>query len=227
MASVAIPVEAQEPESALRRLIDLPKNPHAIPTGFPLIDEAWGGGLHPGRTCFLAGAPGAGKTTLALKLADAVGQYAPVLFVSGEESEGQVRSTADRLGIASPNVYFLYASDLDVILVETKRLKPELLIVNSINTCIDSSIRGGPSSSSQIKHCGLRFIQWTAERSLFTILIGHLTWKHHSQGPRTVEHEVDLVTYLTVDPEGARQLQVRKSRVCHSPAVYPVPHFGS
>jgi DNA repair protein RadA/Sms len=193
------------------RLSELQEAPSLLPTGLELFDRALGG-YAAGSTVFIAGEPGAGKTTFALKLADSIGS---ALIASSEESAGPVRAAADALGIyesaRNRDVFFLYESELTKILEEAERLKPTLLVVNSVNRTHVRGTWGRPGSSEQIKALGEKIIAWTALRATMTLLIGHVTWEGRSQGPRTLEHDVDAVLYLTI-AGGRRRLEVHKTR---------------
>jgi DNA repair protein RadA/Sms len=201
--------EPGEPSRA-QRLDELADAPALVPTGLELWDTALGG-YAPG-TVFLAGQPGGGKTTLALKLADAIGS---ALFASSEESPGALRAETEQLGLYSSQrnrqVFFLHEPDIGAVLEEAARVEPALLIVNSVNKCRAAGAWGPPGSSEQIKAIGARVIRWAATHQRLALLIGHITWDGRSQGPRTLEHDVDVVAYLTIRA-GQRQLAVHKAR---------------
>src|SRR6202795_5362680 len=146
---------------------------HRHPTGYALVDAALGGGLAYGHTIYLAGAPGSGKTTLALRTCETV-RGVP-LFVSGEESEDQTKQPIARAGLARP-IGFLYEDHLPVIFDEAARVDPTLLVINSLDKMLDPARRGAPGSSTQIKHCMRQLVAWTSARDLCTLVIGQLTW---------------------------------------------------
>jgi DNA repair protein RadA/Sms len=168
----------------------------------------------------MAGAPGAGKTTLALATADAFGGAA--LFASGEENRQQVGQTVARLGLTSEALRFMEADDLAVILEEAEQVKPRLLVINSINTTGDSGGSRGPAAQVRVMQ---RVVEWTLARPLMTIFTGHVTWRGHSSGPRNLEHRAGAVIYLRVE-NGRRLLEVRKSRIGPSPQVLEIPQLG-
>lgn len=207
------------------RLIDLAEDIEHHPTGFEVIDTAFGGGLVWGYTALFAGAPGTGKTTLALKLADAL--PGTILFASGEENSVQVGQAAARLHLRNPEIRFMEAESLPELLAEAERVAPQLLVVNSINTTYDPAVKGSPGSANQIRGVIQRCVKWTQGRSLMTILTGHTTWRGHSVGPRTLEHAAGVVCYLYVEPDGARRLVVKKSRIGTSPQVVRIPALTS
>lgn len=220
------PDEGGPPQST--RLGELEAGPPLVPTGLELFDSALGG-YQPGGLVFLAGEPGAGKTTLMLKLADAVGS---ALIASSEESGPAVRAAADYLGIyesdRNRDVFFMYNNELREILDEAERRRPLLLVVNSVNRTHVAGTWGRPGTSEQIKAVGQTVAQWTKARSTMSVLIGHVTWEGRSQGPRTLEHDVDAVLYLILASGGRRRLDVRKSRPPFRGlvATYPVPDWA-
>jgi len=185
-------------------------------TGIGELDRVLGGGLVPGSLVLIGGDPGIGKSTLALEMAAALGaQGHAVLYVSGEESPRQTRMRAERIALkgGGENLWIHSEIDLDAIETEAERLKPGLLVIDSIQTLSTSSIDAAPGSVSQVRECGLRLLRLAKERSLPILLIGHVTKDGSVAGPRTLEHMVDAVLYLEGESHhGYRILSAAKNR---------------
>jgi DNA repair protein RadA/Sms len=214
------PAAGPDYKSRSVRIVDLAEELVHHPTGLEVIDRALGGGLVWGYTVLMSGAPGAGKTTLALALADAFA--GPALFASGEENKQQVGQTVTRLGIASEALRFMESDDLAEILEEAEQLTPRLLVINSINTTSEGSGARGTSAQVGVMR---RVVEWTLPRELMTVFTGHITWRGHSAGPRALEHDAGAVLYVRVD-NGRRLLEVRKSRIGPCPQLLDIPHLG-
>ena len=171
-------------------------------SGIGELDRVLGGGLVPGSLVLIGGDPGIGKSTLALQLAVALGgPERPVLYVSGEESPRQAKMRAERLALRgrADHLWLQAEIDLEAILAEVDRLKPGLLLVDSIQTLFLASLPAAPGSVAQVRECGLRLLRLAKERALPVILIGHVTKDGSVAGPRTLEHMVDVVLYLEGD----------------------------
>lgn len=164
------------------------------PTGVPELDRALGGGLVPGSVTLLGGEPGIGKSTLLLQLADAVSSDGRrVLYVSAEESATQLRRRADRLQLALADVWVQAETSLDKVLDEIKRLAPDLLLVDSIQTVAAPGVTSVPGSVTQVRGCAQALLAVAKQRSMATVLVGHVTKDGTLAGPRTLEHLVDTV----------------------------------
>lgn len=180
-----------------------------IQTGIGELDRVLGGGIVPGALILLSGDPGIGKSTLVLQLAAAVCQKnGPVLYGSGEESAGQIKMRAQRLGIAADNLVIQADTSLDNILAEAKRRHPRLLIVDSIQTMYNSNVEGTPGSLAQIREGTGRLMTFAKSEGLPVVVIGHVTKDGAIAGPRMMEHMVDVVLYF----EGERNYQFRVLR---------------
>jgi DNA repair protein RadA/Sms len=177
-------------------------------SGIGELDRVLGGGLVPGSLVLIGGDPGIGKSTLALQLAAALGRAGrSVLYVSGEESPRQVKLRAERLALRGglDRLWMQSEIDLERIFEEVERLRPSLLVIDSIQTLYLGSLDAAPGSVSQVRECGLRLLRLAKERSLPVLLIGHVTKDGSVAGPRTLEHMVDAVLYL----EGERHHEYR------------------
>ena len=180
----------------------------ARPTGMDEFDRVLGGGLVPGAVLLLAGEPGVGKSTLLLEAGALVSEAGPVLYVTGEESAAQVRLRADRIGAVSDQLYLAAETDLDVVLGYVDQVRPRLLIIDSVQTIAAASVDGVPGGITQVREVAAALTAVAKERSLTTILVGHVTKDGSVAGPRALEHLVDVVLYF----EGDRHSQLRMVR---------------
>lgn len=177
-----------------------------IPSGFPEFDRLLGGGLVPGGVILFGGEPGIGKSTLLLQLADSLaGRCGKVLYVSGEESGGQVKLRADRLGIESDELFVLSEQALGRISAAIERLDPSVLIIDSIQTVKSPSTEGVAGSLRQLRAVSSEIAKLAKARGMATFLVGHITKEGAFAGPKTVEHLVDAAVYM----EGSRAEDLR------------------
>ncbi len=176
------------------------------------LNRVLGGGIVPGSLVLVAGEPGIGKSTLFLQnglwLKDV-----SVLYVSGEESEQQIKMRADRLKLKNDKFYLLTETSTQTIFQEIKKLKPQLVIVDSIQTLHTSSIDSSPGSVSQIRECAAEFQRFAKETNTPVFLIGHITKDGSIAGPKILEHMVDTVLQFEGDRHYAyRILRTLKNR---------------
>lgn len=170
------------------------------------FDRVLGGGLVPGAVVLLSGEPGVGKSTLLLEVAAKTAQTgAKVLYVSGEESVGQIRLRAERTGALSDHLYLASETDLANVLGQVETVKPELLVVDSVQTIAHAEIDGAAGMPSQIREVATNLIRLAKENNLPVILVGHVTKDGNIAGPRALEHLVDVVCHF----EGDRQTSLR------------------
>jgi DNA repair protein RadA/Sms len=168
-----------------------------ISSGVTEFDRVLGGGIVPGTLVLLGGDPGIGKSTLLLQVADKLSSAgSTVLYISGEESERQIKLRGERLRIAAPNLLLLPETNLENILREVDRLKPAAIIVDSIQTTFSTEIESAPGSVSQIREVAAQFLLLAKTRGIPVFLIGHLTKEGSIAGPRALEHIVDTVLYF-------------------------------
>jgi DNA repair protein RadA/Sms len=185
------------------------------PTAIGELDRVLGGGVVKGSLVLIGGDPGIGKSTLLLSASHALAAAGtgPVLYVSGEESAGQVKLRADRLGVASPHLYFLAETDLDAIEVHVAQLRPRVLVVDSIQTVYLPGLESAPGSVSQVRECGGRLMRLAKTGGVATFLVGHVTKDGALAGPRVLEHLVDTVLYFEGERHHAhRVLRAIKNR---------------
>ena len=168
-----------------------------LSTGIGEFDRVLGGGVVPGSLVLLGGEPGIGKSTLLLQaaahFARAVG---PVLYASGEESEHQIKSRGDRLGIGAAPLYLLSETCIERILEEIARLRPALVIVDSIQTVFSLKFQSAPGSIGQVREAATQFLFAAKGQNIPTVLVGHVTKDGSLAGPKVLEHVVDTVLYF-------------------------------
>lgn len=181
----------------------------ARPTGVDELDRVLGGGLIPGAVVLLAGEPGVGKSTLLLDVAaKAASAKGPTLYVTGEESTGQVRLRADRIGALADHLYLAAETDLSAVLGHLDDVKPGLLVVDSVQTVASPEIDGAPGGMAQVREVAGALIRASKDRGMSTILVGHVTKDGAIAGPRLLEHLVDVVLHF----EGDRHARLRLIR---------------
>ncbi len=166
-------------------------------TGMSEFDRVLGGGIVPGSVILIGGDPGIGKSTLLLQASDALSRnYGMVLYVSGEESVGQTKLRASRLGVVSDQLYVLCETNLEQIEKHIEELKPKVVIIDSIQTVFLPSIQSAPGSVTQIRECTGLLITSAKGRNIPIFLVGHVTKEGLLAGPRILEHMVDTVLYF-------------------------------
>ncbi len=168
-----------------------------VSSGIAEFDRVLGGGVVPGSLVLIGGDPGIGKSTLLAQVADKLsGQGMTVLYVSGEESERQIKMRGERLGLAAENLYLLPETNLENIFGEIERMRPDVIIVDSIQTVFSSGIESAPGSVSQVREVAGQFLLLAKNRTIPVFLIGHVTKEGSIAGPKALEHIVDTVLYF-------------------------------
>jgi DNA repair protein RadA/Sms len=168
-----------------------------LTTGISEFDRVLGGGIVPGSLVLLGGEPGIGKSTLLLQAAaHFAATVGPVLYCSGEESEHQVKMRGERLGVAGAPLYLLAETCIERLIEEVERLKPALLIVDSIQTVFSLKVQSAPGSVSQVRQAATDLLFTAKGRNLPTVLVGHVTKDGSLAGPKVLEHVVDTVLYF-------------------------------
>jgi len=165
-------------------------------TGMTELDRVLGGGLVHGSVVLLSGEPGIGKSTLLLQISASLGNSKKVLYVSGEESRGQIKLRAQRLNVNSENLYVLTETDMDKILSEAKKIQPDILIVDSVQTIFDKRFPSAPGSITQVRESAVRFITVAKNEGISVFLVGHVNKEGGIAGPKVLEHIVDTVLYF-------------------------------
>lgn len=171
---------------------------HRLRTGISELDRILGGGMVPGSLLLLGGEPGIGKSTLALQLALALKECV-VLYVSGEESEEQISLRAKRVKSSNPSCYIYSETLLENILIQADRLKPGLIIIDSIQTIRTEILESSAGSLSQVRECAALLLKYSKISGVPVVLIGHITKDGTLAGPKVLEHIVDVVLYFEGD----------------------------
>jgi len=168
-----------------------------ISSGVNEFDRVLGGGIVPGTLVLIGGDPGIGKSTLLLQVADRLSATGVrVLYVSGEESDRQIKLRGERLGVEAKDVYLLPETNLENIFHEIERLNPGAIIVDSIQTVFSSLMESAPGSVSQVREVAHQFLLLAKNRTIPVFLIGHITKEGSIAGPKALEHIVDTVLYF-------------------------------
>jgi DNA repair protein RadA/Sms len=184
------------------------------PTGIAELDRVLGGGLVPGSATLVGGEPGIGKSTLLLQVLHSLSAAgARCLLVSGEESPQQVRLRAERLEAFSPDLWLLAETNLVAIEAAVDEMRPEYLVVDSVQTLFDPELGSAPGSVGQVRDCAARLVQMAKRLGVATVLVGHVTKEGSLAGPRVLEHVVDTVLAFEGDRHHAlRMLRALKHR---------------
>src|SRR5215467_6928297 len=168
-----------------------------LSTGIGEFDRVLGGGIVPGSLVLLGGEPGIGKSTLLLQAAAHFARdVGPVLYASGEESEHQIKSRGDRLGVGQAPLYLLAETCLERILEEIARIKPALVVVDSIQTVFSLKFQSAPGSIGQVREAATQFLFAAKGQNIPILLVGHVTKDGSLAGPKVLEHVVDTVLYF-------------------------------
>ena len=176
-----------------------------FPTGLAELDRVLGGGAVQGSLVLIGGAPGIGKSTLMLQICHQLCQFAKVLYVSGEESERQLKLRAERLGVGEMGLYLFAENDLEQVSAAVEETAPDILIVDSIQTMYRPDMASAPGSVSQVRECASLLMRMAKTTGCAVFLVGHVTKEGAIAGPRVLEHMVDVVLYF----EGDRQHEYR------------------
>ena len=182
-----------------------------INTGDAELNRVLGGGIIPGALMLLGGEPGIGKSTLLLQIAMTVG--CKVLYVSGEESQRQIKIRSDRMDVSSDQCYVLSETKTQNIFSQIENLAPDLVVIDSVQTLHTDYIDSSPGSVSQIKECTAEFIKFAKETHVPVFLVGHITKDGQIAGPKILEHMVDVVLHFEGDRNHIyRILRTQKNR---------------
>lgn len=179
------------------KLKDLEIKEHSrIPSNFGGLNRVLGGGIVPGSMILIGGEPGVGKSTLMLQISDELSNFGNVLYVSGEESIEQISLRAKRLGIKSENNFILCTQDLENVVEEIERVKPKVVIIDSIQTLYLSSIPSIPGTITQIREAGNILMEISKKKNIAFFITGQVTKEGTFAGPKALEHLVDVVIYF-------------------------------
>ena len=182
---------------AARLYADIEVEQHArLTTGIDEFDRVLGGGVVPGSLVLLGGEPGIGKSTLLLQAAANMARGGPVLYASGEESEHQIKSRGERLNVGQAPLYLLAETCLERILEEIARIRPALVIVDSVQTIFSLKFQSAPGSIGQVREAATQLLFTAKGQNIPTFLVGHVTKDGSLAGPKALEHVVDTVLYF-------------------------------
>ena len=182
-------------------------------TGMGELDRVLGGGAVAGSLVLVSGAPGIGKSTLLLQICNSLCAGRTVLYVSGEESENQLKLRAERIGVAPDTLYILSEIRLSDILESVETVHPDILIVDSVQTLYDERNDSAPGSVSQVKDCTMALMQLSKSSGITVFVVGHINKDGNIAGPKVLEHMVDCVLYFEGDANTPyRLLRAAKNR---------------
>jgi DNA repair protein RadA/Sms len=200
---IAIPIPLSSIESREGMRLD---------TGIAEMNRVLGGGLMRGSSVLVGGEPGIGKSTLMLQLASRTQSPGRSLYISGEESPGQLRMRADRLGVSSDRIEVLAETELTAVMQVLEQVKPVIAIVDSLQTLYTREVNALPGTVNQIKVCTQELVEWARRRGTGLLLVAHVTKEGAIAGPKLVEHLVDTVLSFEEASAEVRTLQAVKNR---------------
>ncbi|MCL6632890.1 MAG: DNA repair protein RadA [Alicyclobacillus herbarius] len=169
---------------------------HRVASGIKELDRVLGGGVVAGSLILVGGDPGIGKSTLLLQVSQQLAKTGDVLYVSGEESVQQIKLRAERLGTLNEHLYVLGETEMERALAVVDEVKPQFVIIDSIQTVYSSALSSAPGSVSQIRECTGMLLEVAKRRNIATFIVGHVTKEGNLAGPRVLEHMVDAVLYF-------------------------------
>lgn len=174
-------------------------------TGSSELDRVMGGGIVKGSLILLGGDPGIGKSTILLQICEHLGKKLSILYVSGEESKRQLKLRADRLGVDSDNLYILTQTDVEMICETIRQDKPDIVMIDSIQTMTLSELNSSPGSVTQVRECTNYLMRTAKSLDIPMIVVGHVNKEGSIAGPKVLEHIVDAVLHF----EGDKQMSYR------------------
>ena len=184
-----------------------------FPTGMGELDRVLGGGAVKGSLVLVGGAPGIGKSTLMLQICSKLCEFSKVLYVSGEESEHQLKLRAKRLRVENPSLFVISETNLGDVLESVRLERPDVLIVDSIQTLYNDALDSPAGSVSQVKDCTMALMQLAKGEGITVFVIGHVNKEGSIAGPKVLEHMVDCVLYFEGDQHTSyRILRAAKNR---------------
>ncbi len=182
-------------------------------TGLSELDRVLGGGLVKGSLVVISGDPGIGKSTILLQICQYMGNTLKILYVSGEESVKQIKLRASRLGVTSDNLSLMAETDIQAILEQVRAVKPDILIVDSIQTMNHTDITSSPGSITQVRECTNAIMHTAKDLEIPALVVGHVNKDGAIAGPKVLEHIVDAVKYFEGDRHNSyRILRAAKNR---------------
>ncbi len=197
----SMPLSAVDPAEGVR-----------VSSGMPEVDRVLGGGIMRGSSVLVGGEPGIGKSTLLLQIAAKAGVKGRILYVSGEESAAHIRLRADRLGLKRDSLEILCSGDLPEVLTTLDRVKPDLFVVDSMQTMLSAEGGAIPGTANQVKYCSLELSDWARDHASACFLVAHVTKDGMIAGPKAAEHIVDVVLMFEQTDSDVRFLRSTKNR---------------
>jgi DNA repair protein RadA/Sms len=221
-----LPLAPSVPPTPITELVASDGRP--VPAGIEEFDRVVGGGLVPGSVTLLGGEPGVGKSTLVLQLlATRARTGATVLYITGEESTDQVRLRAERLGALDPRLLLAAETSLPAVVGHLRDVRPDLCVVDSVQTLHDPTYSSAPGSVTQVRECAHQLVQVAKSTGTTVVLVGHVTKDGQLSGPRVLEHVVDTVLSLEGDRHHAvRILRAQKHRFGSTEELGLFSHTG-
>lgn len=198
-------------------------------TGIGELDRVLGGGMVKGSLVLVSGAPGIGKSTLLLQACKSLCESSCVLYVTGEESLSQIKMRADRLGIDGDNLLICAETQIDQILLAAMQMKPAVMIVDSIQTMLNTELQSAPGSITQVRECTMQLLQFAKTNTVSVILVGHVNKDGGIAGPKVLEHMVDAVLNFEGDRHASyRLLRATKNRFgsTNEIGMFEMTHLG-
>ncbi len=182
-------------------------------TGFKELDRVLGGGIVEGSLILVGGDPGIGKSTILLQICQKAGENRKILYISGEESEGQIKLRAKRLGVTTDNLYLVSETEVETVIECINTVKPDIVIIDSIQTMHRSDIASAAGSVPQVREATNAFMHIAKSAGISMFIVGHVTKDGALAGPRVLEHIVDCVLYFEGDRQNTfRILRAVKNR---------------
>lgn len=213
--STTLPAGSGRPKRNLKSLpLETIETPQAgrLDSGIEEMNRILGGGIMKGSSILVGGEPGIGKSTLMLQMAAAVKGSSRVLYITGEESPGQIKLRAERLGVAGASMEVLAETNLETVMTALDSVKPVLAVVDSVQTLVSGELGGVPGTVNQLKYCTAEVISWAREHSASVFLVAHVTKEGTIAGPKILEHMVDTVLYFDQTGSDLRILRGTKNR---------------
>ena len=208
IGSASVSVRAPHPITEVEAIDEL-----RFHTGMNELDRVLGGGAVQGSLVLVGGAPGIGKSTLMLQICENLCRFSKVLYVSGEESERQIKLRAQRLGVASDSLYLFSETNLDDIVAAVENTKPDILIVDSIQTIYNGDSNSSPGSVAQVKECTMTLMHLAKNLGVTVFVVGHINKEGSLAGPKVLEHMVDCVLHFEGEEHNSyRILRAAKNR---------------
>jgi len=208
VVSVVAPARVSAAENLLTELSQVSvEKADRFPLAMSEFNRVLGGGVVSGSMVLISGDPGIGKSTLLLQVSALIARdKGKVVYVSGEETQRQIKLRAERLGLSGERLYLLAETDLNVILSQIEQLQPSLAVIDSIQTVYIPELETSAGSVAQVRECTLRLMQWAKPNSVPVFITGHVTKEGAIAGPKVLEHIVDVVLYLEGESFSAYRL---------------------